>query len=77
MTTNQIERVGEALRRECLAIFGSTWSNDIAWRLASTAIKEMDPDVLSSMAAERRNALLAGLILGFLAGAAVVLLMRS
>lgn len=33
------ERVGEALRKECLAIFGSTWSYDNAWRLADVAIE--------------------------------------
>lgn len=36
-----IERVGEALRKECLEVFGSTWSNDVAWRFARTAIKAM------------------------------------
>lgn len=39
--SEMVERVGEALRKECLAIFGSTWSNDNAWRLAKAAIEAM------------------------------------
>lgn len=41
MPDTMVERVGEALRNECLAVFGSTWSNDVAWRFARTAIKAM------------------------------------
>lgn len=38
---SMIERVGERLRKECLEVFGSTWSNDVAWRFARAAIEEM------------------------------------
>ena len=38
---DMIERVGETLRKECLDVFGSTWSNDVAWRFARAAIREM------------------------------------
>jgi hypothetical protein len=34
-------RVGERLRNECLEIFGSMWSYDVAWRLAEAAIQEV------------------------------------
>lgn len=36
-----IERVGERLRKECLEVFGSTWSYDVAWRFSRAAIEEM------------------------------------
>ena len=39
--SEMVERVGEALRKECLSIFGSTWNNDNAWRLARAAIEAM------------------------------------
>lgn len=35
---SNVEIVGEALRQECLKIFGTTWNNDVAWRLARVAI---------------------------------------
>jgi hypothetical protein len=38
-TKEAIEAVGEALRKECMNIFGSTWSYDVAWRLAETALR--------------------------------------
>ncbi|QND42940.1 hypothetical protein HB770_20740 [Rhizobium leguminosarum bv. viciae] len=39
-----IKRVGERLRTECLTVFGSTWSYDVAWRFAAAAIEAMrDP----------------------------------
>lgn len=41
-TQREVETVGEALRDECLAIFGSNWSYDNAWRLARAAIRAMD-----------------------------------
>lgn len=37
----EIERVGDALRKKCLDIFGATWSYDVAWRLARAAIDAM------------------------------------
>jgi hypothetical protein len=36
------EAVGEALRTECVALFGATWSYENAWRLASAAIAAAD-----------------------------------
>ncbi|TBG78634.1 hypothetical protein ELG76_04260 [Rhizobium leguminosarum] len=36
-----VERVGERLRKECLEVFGSTWSNDVAWRFARAAIESL------------------------------------
>ena len=41
MTTTHdpaIEAAGNALRAECLKIFGATWDNDVAWRLAQAAL---------------------------------------
>jgi hypothetical protein len=40
--------VGERLRRECLSEFGSTWSNDVAWRFARAAIDEVRREQLRS-----------------------------
>jgi hypothetical protein len=36
------EAVGVALRTECMAIFGATWSYDNAWRFARIAIAAAD-----------------------------------
>jgi hypothetical protein len=36
------EAVGVALRAECMAIFGATWSYDNAWRFARIAIAAAD-----------------------------------
>lgn len=36
--TSMVERVGEELRNECLKVFGSTWSYDVAWRFSEVAI---------------------------------------
>ncbi|UFS83223.1 hypothetical protein LPB79_13300 [Rhizobium sp. T136] len=41
MEETMVERVGAELRRECLEVFGATWSNDVAWRFARAAIKAM------------------------------------
>jgi hypothetical protein len=41
MPDTMIERVGERLRAECLEVFGSTWSNDVAWRFARAAIEAL------------------------------------
>jgi hypothetical protein len=41
-TTSKEEAVGEALRTECMSIFGTTWSYDNAWRLARAAIEAAD-----------------------------------
>lgn len=40
--TDEITWVRNALREECLSIFGSTWSNDNAERLAKRAILAVD-----------------------------------
>lgn len=37
-----ILRVGDRLREECLKVFGSTWSYDVAWRFAGAAIAEIE-----------------------------------
>ena len=34
-------RVAEALRREAIAIFGSTWNYEHSWQLARAAINEL------------------------------------
>lgn len=39
--TDMVERVGEALRDQCKVEFGSSWSYDVAWRLACAAIEAM------------------------------------
>lgn len=39
--SEMVERVGAELRRACLAEFGRTWSNDVAWRFARAAIAAM------------------------------------
>lgn len=41
MSESMVEKVSEALRTQCLTEFGSTWSYDVAWRLASAAIEAM------------------------------------
>jgi len=33
-----VRRVGDALARKCLDVFGATWSNDVRWALAEVAI---------------------------------------
>jgi hypothetical protein len=38
---SMVERVGAELRKECLEVFGATWSNDVAWRFARAAIEAM------------------------------------
>jgi hypothetical protein len=38
---SMVERVGAELRKECLEVFGATWSNDVAWRFARAAITAM------------------------------------
>ncbi len=35
------QRVGAKLRKECEAVFGASWSNDVAWRFARAAIEAM------------------------------------
>jgi hypothetical protein len=37
-----IRKLGDDLAKECLAIFGSTWSNDVRWRLARAALASLD-----------------------------------
>ena len=47
--SEMVERVGAELRRVCLAEFGATWNNDVAWRFARSAIaamKELPDDVV-------------------------------
>lgn len=39
--STMVERVGKAMQVECREVFGSSWSNDVAWRLARTAIAAM------------------------------------
>lgn len=39
--SEMVERVAEKLRAECLAVFGSTWNNDVAARFARAAIDTM------------------------------------
>ena len=34
-----VVKVGDALADECQAIFGSTWSNDVRWKLAIAALR--------------------------------------
>lgn len=59
--SDMVERIGEALRKECLAIFGATWSNDVAWRLAQAAIEAMPehpaPDTKTDWRAKYREIL--------------------
>jgi hypothetical protein len=39
-----VVKVGDALATECQAIFGSTWGNDVRWRLAVAALRVV-PDI--------------------------------
>ena len=37
-----IKTLGDDLAKECEAIFGSTWNNDVRWRLAKAALASLD-----------------------------------
>jgi len=39
--TETVERVAQALRKECQEIFGSSWNNDVAEQLARAAMGAM------------------------------------
>jgi hypothetical protein len=51
----KVEQVGEALRNECRKVFGSAWSNDVAWRFARVAIEAMREPTEAMIAAALRN----------------------
>jgi hypothetical protein len=46
MPTELEEEVGEALAQECREIFGSSWSNEIKWKLARAAIAAVGRNLL-------------------------------
>jgi hypothetical protein len=43
-TQKQIDAAVEALRKECLSVFGSTWSYDNAWRFAKSALESAEAE---------------------------------
>lgn len=54
--SQKIDQVAEALLKECLDIFGSTWSKDVARRLARVAVEAMrEPTEMMLSAAHRNN----------------------
>src|SRR5882672_6432333 len=44
-----IEKAGEALRAECRAIYGSDWSNDIAWRFVRIVLEASIPAMVKEV----------------------------
>jgi hypothetical protein len=43
MTESMVERVRDALRAECLKVYGTNWNNDVAEEFARAAIAALRP----------------------------------
>lgn len=41
LDVNDVTDVAEVLKRECMAVFGATWSNDVAMRFARAVLTHL------------------------------------